>query len=287
MNSRGIPRPAPFRLGTGSSVSGIETAYFECGAGAPLVPLHGGEFGAYGRISWEYNVATLSHHFRVIVPDWLGYGSTAKLHDFEDFATRMLWHMGQFCRVLSVEDAVFVGNSMGASFLLRDAASIQPRLPARAIIAISGGMPVPDNNARRALVDYDGSFGGMKRIVGALFASDSWPADSDYVARRHEASLIFEAWQCAAAAHFRPPTGIPRQPADEIDYGAITVPTLLIAGSADKLKPRGWASALHEQIPRSSAVEIDHAGHCPQIERADVMTDLICHFGSATSTSTC
>jgi alpha/beta hydrolase fold len=64
-------------------VDGMRTHYLEAGEGPPVVLLHSGEFGGCAELSWEYLIPDLAQHFRVIAPDWLGFGQTAKVHDFE------------------------------------------------------------------------------------------------------------------------------------------------------------------------------------------------------------
>src|SRR5262249_7257163 len=65
-------------------VDDLQTQYFEAGEGEPLVLLHGGEFGGGAEFCWENNIFELARHYRVIAPDLLGFGGTAKVHDFVD-----------------------------------------------------------------------------------------------------------------------------------------------------------------------------------------------------------
>jgi 2-hydroxymuconate-semialdehyde hydrolase len=276
------PRPASYSAeGKYLTVDGLRTYYFECGTGSPLILLHGGEFGCCGELSWEYNVGALSEHHRVIVPDWLGFGNSAKVHDFENFSLRMLQHMSRFCECLGLDDAAFAGNSMGAQFLLRDAASASPLLPMNSIVAICGGGAVQDNRARRALINYDCTEEAMQHIVDALFYSEAWSLDPEYISRRHRLSLIPGAWECAAAARFHSPH---RPSAVEVlgrsgsDFRCIKIPVLLVAGMQDKLKPAGYARDLQMEIEGSEVLEVDAAGHCPQIEQCDVVNNAIIRF---------
>ncbi|PRC54918.1 alpha/beta hydrolase, partial [Mycobacterium sp. ITM-2017-0098] len=80
-----------------------------------------------------------------------------------------------------------------------------------------------------ALYDYDATFEGMRRIVTALFADPSYPADGHYVRRRYESGIAPGAWESLAAARFRRP-GLepPVTPSSKRAYGRITVPTLVI-----------------------------------------------------------
>ncbi|MFE7420352.1 alpha/beta fold hydrolase [Rhodococcus sp. NPDC057529] len=251
-------------------IDGLETNYLEIGKGDTLVLLHGGEFGASAELCWEENIFELSSHFRVIAPDWLGFGKTAKVHDFVDGKERRLRHMSQFCRAVDVDDAVFVGNSMGGAMLLADAASASPLLPARKIISVCGGGTMAKNDSVDALFAYDGSFEAMERLLGALFHGEYWRSDRSYIRRRHSASIQPGAWEAVAAARFRRPTAAAaKESSRRPDYRAIDVPVLIVAGNQDKLKPRGWARELASDVPGATYVDIDDAGHCPQIEQPD------------------
>ncbi|MFO7161792.1 MAG: alpha/beta fold hydrolase, partial [Mycolicibacterium hassiacum] len=58
----------------------------------------------------------------------------------------------------------------------------------------------------------------------------------------------------------------------------ITVPVLVIEGGRDKLLPRGWAAEIAGQIPGAKSAVVPDAGHCPQIERPDVVNEMILDF---------
>ncbi|MGH3967050.1 MAG: alpha/beta fold hydrolase, partial [Mycobacterium sp.] len=62
-------------------VDGLITSYLEAGAGDPIILLHGGEFGASAEIGWEHNISALAEHHRVLAPDMLGFGESAKVID--------------------------------------------------------------------------------------------------------------------------------------------------------------------------------------------------------------
>ncbi|WP_372510486.1 alpha/beta fold hydrolase [Mycolicibacterium pyrenivorans] len=170
-------------------VDGLRTSYLEAGQGEPVVLLHGGEFGASAAIGWEHTVDALAARHRVLAPDMLGFGGSAKVVDFTDGRGMRIRHIARFCEVMGIESAHFVGNSMGAINLLVDATSESPRLPVRSLVAICGGGDIQRNEHVDALYDYDASLAGMRRIVAALFYSPSYPEDDDYVRRRYESSV--------------------------------------------------------------------------------------------------
>jgi pimeloyl-ACP methyl ester carboxylesterase len=262
-------------------VNGIRTHYLDAGDGpGTVVLLHSGEFGASAELCWEHNIGALAQHFRVIAPDWLGFGETDKIHDFVSKSDRMIRHLAAFLEVLDIHAAHFVGASMGATRLVQEAARATPRLPVSSMVLASGGGFVPDNAYRRSLLDYDGTSAGMRRILAACMADPRWAADDGYVARRVASSLRPGAWEAAAAARLKAPNVAPRSDfgqLDTTDYPAIRVPTLAVAGAKDLLREPGYHQAL-QAIPGARVVVLDDAGHLLNIESADRFNSLTIDF---------
>jgi pimeloyl-ACP methyl ester carboxylesterase len=262
-------------------VDGIRTHYLEAGKGFTVVLLHSGEYGASAELSWEYNLDALAAHFRVIAPDWLGFGQTDKIYDFAGGSRRRVTHMRRVIEALDISSAFFVGSSFGASTLARDAASSTPSFPAEALVLSAGGGFVPNNQARNDIVDYDCTEEGMRRIIKVLFSSEAWAADDDYVRRRHASSLVPGAWEVTAASRFKSPVSRGRtnigQP-DRTQYEQITCPTLVIAGGEDKLREPGYADEVAARIPNSQLHVYEGCGHLPHIERAQQFNEHAVQF---------
>ncbi|HEX2284323.1 MAG TPA: alpha/beta fold hydrolase [Mycobacterium sp.] len=260
-------------------VDGLVTSYLEAGQGDPVILLHGGEFGASAELGWERNIDALATHYRVLVPDMLGFGGTAKVVDFNDGRGMRIRHIARFCEVVGVESAHFVGNSMGAINLLVDATSESPLLPVRSMVTICGGGDIVRNEYSAALYDYDATLAGMRRIVEALFYDPSYPADDAYVQRRYQSSIAPGAWEALAAARFRRP-GLepPPLPSSKRVYDRISVSTLVVEGECDKLLAPGWAAAIAGQISGGRSAVIGNAGHCPQIEQPEAVNHLLLDF---------
>ncbi|MGI5200191.1 alpha/beta fold hydrolase [Spirillospora sp. CA-108201] len=259
-------------------VDGLTTGYLDAGDGEPVVLLHGGEFGANAELAWERTVAALASSYRVVAPDQLGYGRTAKVIDFTDGRGLRIRHVARFCELLGITGATFVGNSMGAVNMLVDAASAAPLLPARRLVAICGGGEILRNDHVSALYDYDATLPAMRRIVTALFHDPAYADDDAYVQRRYDSSTAPGAWEAIAAARFRRPRAERGPGTPEPEYERITVPTLFVEGGADKVKPAGWAKQLAARVAHGRSAVVDRAGHCPQIERAEVVNDLLLDF---------
>jgi 2-hydroxymuconate-semialdehyde hydrolase len=252
-------------------VDGIRTHYLEAGTGFPVILLHSGEYGASAELSWEYNIDALAAHFRVLAPDWLGFGQTDKVVDFGPGNLRRVMHMRRVLDALDVGEAFYLGSSFGATTLAREASAPRPALSAAAIVLSAGGGFVPNNEARQDIQDYDCTVQGMRRIVRVLFAAESWAADEDYVRRRYESSVMPGAWEATAAARFRSPVAPARsnigQP-DTTAYEQIGCPALVVAGAQDKLREPGYASKLAARIPDAQLEVYESCGHLPHIERA-------------------
>jgi pimeloyl-ACP methyl ester carboxylesterase len=261
------------------SVDGLVTSYLEAGEGDPVILLHGGEFGASAELGWERNIAALAARYRVLAPDQLGYGQSAKVIDFVDGRGMRIRHVARFCEVLGIDAAHFVGNSMGAINLLTDATSEAPLYRVRSLGIVCGGGEVQQNQYFEALQSYDATLPAMRRIVEALFFDPGYPADDDYVRRRYESSTAPGAWEAIAAARFRRPGATPSStPSSARAYERIVVPTIVVEGGDDKLLPSGWAAQIAKQIDGARSAVVDKAGHCPQIEQSSAVNEVLLDF---------
>ncbi len=260
-------------------VEGLETSFLEAGDKDPLVLLHGGEFGASAELGWERVIPRLAEHYRVIVPDQIGYGETAKVIDFNEGRRMRIRHVAKLLELLGIDDARFVGNSMGGVNLLVDVTSDHPLLPVKSMIVICGGGEILRNRHSNALFEYDATFEGMRLIVEALFHDPSYPADDAYVQRRYESSVAPGAWEAIAAARFRRPNAAAAgMPKEDPDYRRISFPTLMVEAGEDKLKPKGWAAEIAADIPHGASMIVPDAGHCPQIEQPGFVTEMVLEF---------
>jgi 2-hydroxy-6-oxonona-2,4-dienedioate hydrolase len=117
------------------NIDGIETRYFEAGAGQPLVLVHGGHFGStYNAYHWSLNFDELAKQFHVYALDKLGQGFTANPASDADYTmAAVVEHAHGFLRTLHIEDAVLVGHSRGALPVTRIAIE-EPRRAAALVI---------------------------------------------------------------------------------------------------------------------------------------------------------
>ena len=231
-------------------------------------------------LGWEHNIDALAAHHRVLAPDMLGFGGSAKVIDFNDGRGMRIRHIARFCEVLGIESAHFVGNSMGAVNLFVDTTSESPVLPMRSMVTICGGGEIQRNEHSAALYDYDATLAGMRRIVEALFYDPSYPRRRRLRAAalrvQHRAGRVGSVggghgfgvrdW---SRPHCRRALG---------HTTASTCPHSWSKGERDKLLPPGWAAEIAGQIPGARSVVVPNAGHCPQIEHPRSSTTLLLDF---------
>jgi pimeloyl-ACP methyl ester carboxylesterase len=254
-------------------VDDIRTHYLDAGDGAPLIMLHDGAWGASGEISWFLNFDALAKDYRVIAPDWLGFGATDKIHDFCGGRRRRLRHMTRFLETLDISSAAFAGCSMGATTLLQVASAHEEPWPIAAAIVVSGGGHVPLNDSRVQALSFDCTLESMRKVVSTLVHDQKLLDDRRFVETRFEQSIRPGAWEAIAAARFKSPIStppdVPFGKPDTIAYEAISAPTLLVAGANDKLLLPGYAEEIAARIAGCELAVFQDCGHMPHMEYAE------------------
>lgn len=259
------------------SVDGIRTHYLEAGDAhrgvrPSIMLLHSAEFGGAAEITWERNIDALAERYHVLAPDHLGFGRTEKIFDFGNQFARRIAHIRRFLEIMDVGPVHVMGSSMSGGLSLTVAARPRPDWPMLSVVCCSGGGDAPDNEARKVLNSYDGTKEHMRRIVQTMFVDQKWAADEAYIDRRVAMANMPGAWEATAAARFKAPfrtAGAPRSERDHIDYGAISVPTLVFAGRLDSLRAPGYTDGFVPKIPKAQLHVFENAAHMGNIECAD------------------
>lgn len=228
-----------------ASFDGARIAYTARGAGPDVLLLHG--FGADHALNWGRSGmidALVDHGRRVIATDARGHGASDKPHDPERYADdTMVRDARAVLDHLGVEQVDVVGYSMGAMV----AARLVPDEP-RARSLVLGGVGktvVPPRSGGR----------NPEAIAAALLADDPSAIDS-------LAGKAFREFADATGADRRALAALSRSTAlrYSVRYDAITVPTLVIAGTGDTLIRSPDALAARLPSARLRMVKGDHLG---------------------------
>lgn len=259
-------------------VLGVRTHYLEAGRGPDLVLLHSGEYGSSAELSWRHNISGLAKHFRILAPDLPGWGDSDKIYSFSERTGFRVRHVAEFCRLMGIESAFFIGSSFSGGLLLNAAGSAKNQLPIKKLVTVGGGGDLArDPTARDILQNYDGTPEHMRKALQVLFYDEKWWSD-EIVAEKQASALKPGAWEAISAARLRRPgekfvTQFPDSKPEDIK-----VPTLIVAGEDDQIKDPEWGECLQAQIPGSQLYTFKKSRHMSHIEHADEFNRLAVSF---------
>ena len=251
--------------------------YNEAGEGHPLLMLHGSGPGATGWSNFGPNLGVLAERYRVIAVDMPGWGlSDAVTVDERDHVRAAL----DLLDALDIEQAAFVGNSMGGMTSIRFATEHPERMSH--LITMGPGSPGP------ILFGFgDGPTEGLK-VLNKAYRDPSPEVMAELVD-----IMTFDpkfaspelARQRSEAALSRPDhlenfiAGIGRRPfIDLAKLPDISVPTLLMHGRDDRVVHYEHSLKLLACIPNSRLVLFNRCGHWAQLEHADEFNRLVDDF---------
>lgn len=266
-------------------VGSFHTEYLEGGdPEAPTVVLiHDGAWGADAWASWSSVAQRLAASFRVIVPDLLGFGATAKAVFFDQSRFAFRWrHVCDLLDLLEVDGPVHAaGASFGGSIVLRAAAEKSAIHRLRSAASISGtGGPYRRGEVFQNLAQFDGTDESMRRIMTYLV--DDFEGLEEQIRRRQRNVRQVGHYQSMGAVRMEAFAG--EKPADPTDpfpetLVSSSIPLLLVEGARDELLEDGWAAQLREEVGRGTVVSMD-SRHSPNIDRAAEVSMILEDFFS-------
>lgn len=258
--------------------NGYRTHYIEAGAGEPLLLIHGGGAGADARGNWEGPcMEALAKKRRVIAFDMVGFGhSDAPDPEAFDYGPESrVDQLIAFIEAMDFEAVDIVGNSMGGRTAAATAIR-RPELVRNLILMGSAGLDRGMGGALRALVEYDFTFEGMKRIVEAL-TNDNYVPDERMVQYRLEVSLQ-EAQAKAFAKTMQALVKREGLHLDPDEIATIRQRTLVVNGKNDKVVPMEQGYRYLQLIPNSTGVFLPDCGHWAMIEHPEKFAHLTLEF---------
>ncbi|APU15890.1 MULTISPECIES: alpha/beta fold hydrolase [Actinoalloteichus] len=245
----------------------IELYYEDHGSGSPVVLIHGFPLDGH---SWERQAAVLlAAGFRVITYDRRGFGQSSQPttgYDYDTFAA----DLNVLLERLNLTAAALVGFSMGTGEVARYIATYgSDRVSKAAFIASLEPylLKTDDNPDGAAPLEF---FEDVSRQVAAdryayytSFFQDFYNLDENLGSRiseetvRHDHAVAASGgWFAASAAPLTWPTDFRH------DIPRITVPTLILHGTKDRILPIDAAGRpFHAALPQARYVEIEGAPH--------------------------
>jgi pimeloyl-ACP methyl ester carboxylesterase len=239
-----------------------------------VVLIHGHPFD---RSMWRPQAAFLAGlGYRVIAPDLRGYG-TSSVHSgictLDVFAT----DIAGLLDVLGIGAAVICGLSMGGQIALEFARLHSGRVRALVLADTSAPAETGDGIRRRhATADRllaEGMAGYAAEVLPHMLSPQSVTGQPAVAA--HVLNMMRAASPAGAAAALR---GRAARPDYVAMLSRITVPVLVVVGSADEYTPLPDATLIADGIPGASLSVIEGAGHLPNLERPDAFNEALGRF---------
>ena len=244
------------------TVFGQKIHYVEAGSGPVVVLLHG--LGG-NTTNWAFTVPALAAKYRVIVPDQIGHGQSAKpfinyrIGTYTDF-------LDKFLDELKVERATLVGNSMGGWIAALYTLQKPARVERLVLVDAAGFKPPPDLDLAALSGLNPSTRAGMRQLASLvfhnkpLFTSDA--AIDLMLAQRMSAGDGYTIQSLVESIH---------RGEDMLDgrLSAVKTPTLIVWGREDGLTPLAReGEKFKKEMPAAQLLVFDECGHVPQVEKA-------------------
>ncbi len=264
-NHAKIKHPA---IGKFITANGVETNYHDVGKGHPMILLHGSGAGVTGWENWHGVMPALAKHFRVLVPDIIGFGFTERPEGTKYSIKLWVQHLLGFMDALNIEKAILVGNSFGGALSLALAIRNAHRVDRMILMGTPAGSFPQRASAARSWY-YEPSLENMAELLRS-FPKDPKFVTNEMVRLRHEVTKLaggMEAYrklfpEPAEGGLVREVKGIPEE-----DLRTITTPILVLHGRHDERVPLECGIRIAHECPNADLHIFANCGHWVQIER--------------------
>lgn len=270
---------------------GDRIAYRDVGNGPALLLIHG---MAGSSATWRAIIPQLSKKYRVIAPDLLGHGESAKPRGDYSLGAFAVW-LRDLLDELGVDRATVIGQSLGGGIAMQFA--YQHRDYCQRLVLIGSGGLGPDLNPLLRILSAPGAelvlpVVAPQPVLNLGNKLGSWLTKAGIQAPR--ADQVWQAYSSLSDSQTR--QAFLRTLRSVVDYrgqavSAITklhltadLPTLLIWGDDDRIIPVSHAYAAHEALADSRLEVLEGVGHFPHAEAPTAVADMLENFIATTAT---
>jgi pimeloyl-ACP methyl ester carboxylesterase len=226
---------------------------------------------------WDAQIAAWSHRFRVIAPDWRGFGESPP-SDEEFTMESCADDLQQLLRDRKVKETiVLLGLSMGGYIAFEFFRKYQDQL--RGLI-LAATQPIADSEPSRKaryetaeLVQKEGTDSLAGKLIPRLLGKTTLETKPEVVETVRSLIRSNSPQGIAKACD-----GLARRRDSSSLLDEIQIPTLVLAGSEDAIVPRVQAETLHQNIPSSRLTLVDESGHLINLEQPGRFQDAVLSF---------
>ena len=254
-------------------INGATLHYRDKGAGPVVVLLHGFPLN---HAMWDAQVDALAGHYRLIAPDFRGFGhSTNPTGPFT--IAQLADDVHALAQHLKLGKFVLGGLSMGGYVALAYALAYPQTLRGLMLVDTKAQADTAEaKDTRDRMIDI-ARRKGAAAIAQAMLAKlipESAASARPQLVRDLEAMM--ESTDPDTIAHAL--AGMRDRPDYVESLGSIDVPTLVLGGELDAITPPDVMATLHERIPRAVHRTVPVAGHMSPMEQPQLVTLAIEQF---------
>jgi pimeloyl-ACP methyl ester carboxylesterase len=241
---------------------GSHIVWLEGGSGAPLVLVHG--FGA-DKDNFTRIARFLVPHYRVIVPDLVGFGESSHRTDVDYHYAAQARRLHDFVQALGLTRVDLGGNSMGGGIAMSFAAQHPQEVASLWLIDAAGIAEAPPSELAKIIMST-----GANPLM--ITQESDFPAFLKFV--MSDPPYIPGSVMDALARERIANQALERQVFAQIATDSVSdavrglkTPTLIVWGDEDRALSPGTVPVLKTLMPNAQAVVMPHVGHAPMIER--------------------
>ena len=241
--------------------NGINYVYLEGGKGEPLILLHG--FGA-NKDNFTRVARFLTPHYRVIIPDNLGFGESGHPHDADYSSSAQAARIRALAQALGITKVHLGGSSMGGQISMMYAFYYPNEVKSLWLIDPGGIWSAPKSEFYE-LITKTGENPLMARNedeFAKIFAFVM--ADPPFIPRPMLNVMAQERIRNYDLEK-RIMKEISSDSAEKYVTG-LTTPTLIVWGDKDRVINPATAEILHKMMPASEVIMMKGLGHLPMLE---------------------
>lgn len=233
----------------------------QCQPTATVLFVHGAG-GSY--LSWRPQLECLTDQFRIIAVDLPGHGMSEGAA--EATIRGYAYYVKALMESLELENVFLGGHSMGGAIALEIALNNPARLGGLLLVGTGAKLRVLPAIFSMIRDDFEVAIEGMGNFAFSPNVSqDILDEHKALMAQNTPEVLIQDFTACDSF--------------DIMDnVSAVTLPTLILCGKADRLTPAKYSELLNANIGGSKTVFFDDCGHMPMIERSTEFNKAVASF---------
>jgi pimeloyl-ACP methyl ester carboxylesterase len=268
---------------------GERVAYRDVGTGETLLLIHG---MAGSSATWRAIIPELSKKYRVVAPDLLGHGASAKPRGDYSLGAFAAW-LRDLLDELGISRATVIGQSLGGGVAMQF--TYQHRDYCQRLVLISSGGLGPDLNWILRILSAPGAEFVLPVVAPQPVLNLGNKLGSWLTSAGIQSPRAGEMWSAYCSLADRPTRqAFLRTLRSVVDYrgqavsalGKIHVshglPTLLIWGEEDRIIPVAHGYAAHDAVPGSRLEVLPGVGHFPHVEAPTAVVDILDDFIATT-----